>query len=442
MGPWGFWSGWTLVAVGVAWSSRAAPTLAVGAVLLSGIGWIVALACSDRAGCRWPIVLAAALGLRVAPWIAGPELSDDIQRYVWEGAVTDQGANPYALAPDAPQLSELRQQYPQLHARVAHREIPAAYPPLAQGLHALVVALSPGSGEARARRAEFGLRAAYLACDLAVVVLLALLLRQRGLPEARCVAWAWSPLCATEFAGAGHLDSLAIALLLAAWVATRDPLARGRTLAGSLLIAAAVLVKYLPVVALPGFLRGRRGWLAGLVAACGVCALAWAPFLGSGSPWHGLSEYAERWNGSNLAFRLVERAVAALLPHEHDPRVVTHAARVACGVLWLAIVAWASWRASDRVSGARIAIAAFLVLAPVVHPWYVTWMAPFVALRRDAEWVWMLAVVPLWYAPLHGWRHDGIWIEPQWAWPLVALPFAALLALRVVRDWRSARSRA
>ncbi len=118
---------------------------------------------------------------------------------------------------------------------------------------------------------------------------------------------------------------------------------------------------------------------------------------------------------------------------------MTHAARVACGLLWLAIFAWAAYRARDRVSGARLAIAAFLVFAPVVHPWYVAWMAPFVALRRDAEWVWMLAVVPLWYAPLAGWRHDGIWTEPAWAWPVVALPFFVLLGLRVAWERRAAR---
>jgi alpha-1,6-mannosyltransferase len=369
----------------------------------------------------------------------GPVLSDDVQRYVWEGAVTASGASPYAAAPDDPSLAHLRAELPELHARVAHREVAAAYPPLAQLVHAAAWSVAPGRGDARARTARTSIRGVYAACDLAVVVLLALLLRQRGLAEARCVAWAWSPTCAVEFAGSGHLDSLAIALVLGAWCLVREPVTRARELAGCLLLGAAVAVRYLPLAVVPGWLSERRERVLQLVALCALWALVWTPFAARGGLLGGLAEYGERWEGFNLGFRAVASVVRALQDPEADPRELAHAARVASGTLWLAIAGVAFWRVREGIGSARIAIGSFLLFAPVVHPWYATWMAPFVALRRDVEWVWLLAAIPLAYAPLEGWRTDGRWSEPEWCWPLVALPFFLLAALRATRG-HAARS--
>src|SRR5207244_12989540 len=86
-------------------------------------------------------------------------------------------------------------------------------------------------------------------------------------------------------------------------------------------------------------------------------------------------------------------------------------------------------RGTDLVQGTGLAIAGFLVLSPTLHPWYLAWIAPFVALRPSLAWCVLIAAAPLLYAPLAGWQHEGKWIEPAWEWPVVALPFFALLFL-------------
>ena len=76
---------------------------------------------------------------------------------------------------------------------------------------------------------------------------------------------------------------------------------------------------------------------------------------------------------------------------------------------------------------ATAVFAAFLVLTPTLHPWYLTWIVPFLALRQSRAWIWLAAVAPLLYWPLEGWRTEAVWHEPLWLWPLVAVPFWALL---------------
>mgnify|MGYP006197475281 CR=1 FL=1 len=73
------------------------------------------------------ILLVAAL-LRLLLLPLPPSLSDDVLRYVWDGRVLAAGENPYRLAPEAPELSHLRDD---LWRRMPHKEVPTVYPPLA-----------------------------------------------------------------------------------------------------------------------------------------------------------------------------------------------------------------------------------------------------------------------------------------------------------------------
>ena len=117
-----------------------------------------------------------------------------------------------------------------------------------------------------------------------------------------------------------------------------------------------------------------------------------------------------------------------------DPRRLARA--LALG-LWLVPLVLA-WRA--RFEPARVALLAlggFLVLTPTLHPWYLCWIVPFQALFPVRACVWLVAAAPLLYWPVAGWRARGVWSEPLWRWPLVALPFFALLAHDL---WRARRA--
>ena len=82
-------------------------------------------------------------------------------------------------------------------------------------------------------------------------------------------------------------------------------------------------------------------------------------------------------------------------------------------------------------------IGAFVVLSPTLHPWYVTWVLPFVALRPRAAWLWLAAAVPLSYWPVAEWTAGGDWHEPSWIWPVIAVPFFALSIAAAARAARA-----
>jgi hypothetical protein len=88
------------------------------------------------------------------------------------------------------------------------------------------------------------------------------------------------------------------------------------------------------------------------------------------------------------------------------------------------------WRARVGLLRASwLLLAAYLVLSPALHPWYLAWALPFLAIHPSRAWSWLVSAAPLCYWMLGRWRAEGVWQEPAWLWPALALPFGVLLLL-------------
>lgn len=408
------------------------PGMALTALCLAGVAWAWAGSRAGRVPIPWGAVLGGAVLLRVLAWAAAPDYSDDALRYVWEALVLLDGRSPYAFAPAAPELAALRERWPELFAGLNHPETSAAYPPLYQAASVGVVSLASAFGESGLVERALRFQRLFAAgCDLGVLFALRALLIALRLPAARAVVWAWSPLAALEFAGVGHMDALGIAL----WTAALAICAAGaRPVRAAVLLCAATLVKFLPVLSVPFALREARGGRARAVAAALLVAgAACLPLLalegGARGLGRGLADYGTRWESTSILYRFVEPPLAALVASLAAPVDARALGRGGCALLWLAL-AWRTWRGrSDVVRASWTLLGAFLVLSPTLHPWYLAWALPFLACFPSRAWNWLIAFAPLSYTVVARWRLEGLWHEPAWLWPLWALPFLAL-ALR------------
>jgi len=393
----------------------------IAAVLLAlaGLGWLGCARSHSESAHRPVLFWSVALGLRLAAFVCGPVFSDDVQRYAWEGEVLFTGKSPYAYAPDAPELADLRARSPELAARVNHADVPAVYPPLTQACGVATAALVHAAGVAPGRANVCILRALFLLCDLGVLFVILRARHSGRLSPAAPVIWGWCPLVCLEFAGSGHLDSLGILFLLLALLA----LDAGRASA-SIWCGLGAATKFVPLCLLPWIGKGREPGRRMLLAAAvlALLVLLYLPFLflegserGLGS---GLREYGERWESGSLVYRWI----ALWAGSEETRRLV----RVLVGLAWLACSALVVLRRRDAWSGAGAILGAFLVLSPTLHPWYVLWMLPFLAHRPSLAWSWLVASVALSYWPLDSWKAHGRWIEPAWIWWVIAPAFAVL----------------
>lgn len=218
-----------------------------------------------------------------------------------------------------------------------------------------------------------------MTCAFGITVVLLHLSRNNGRGAHLILAYAWNPLLAIEVAGSGHVDILG-ALLLTISVARLAR--RWRTIA-AITLGLAVAVKFLPIVLVP--LYWKRIRLRDAALAAGVVGLLYAPFLNHGRiPTGSLGTYVHtfRFNGP----------VFAALGGLASPQLLVGLAVIIGFVASVCLRRyWDQWPPEVFAWPT----AASLLFGPVVFPWYLLWLVPFVTSSSTfLILIWTLAVIP------------------------------------------------
>ena len=74
-----------------------------------------------------------------------------------------------------------------------------------------------------------------------------------------------------------------------------------------------------------------------------------------------------------------------------------------------------------------------LLLSPVLFPWYVLALIPFLALRPSVTLFLVVTLIPLNYVVLNRWLSEGVW--EQASWPAVILALAIPIGLLIDVFW-------
>ena len=339
-----------------------------------------------------------------------PGADDDIHRYVWDGRLQRLGYNPYLVVPSDPAFASLHTSETRT---LNNPDLPSPYPPGAQLFFRGVTAI---------RESVFAMKLAFVMCDVGIVFVLLDVFRATGRAEHWILAYTWHPLLATDVAGSGHLDIVGALLLLTSAAA----LLRRRRALASVTFALAVAVKFLPIVLLPLYWKRVRVRDGALAAA--VFGLLYLPFLEQGRVnWGSLGAYVQRFRFNDPVFTMLERAAA--------PQLLA-ALAVFAGLIT------AIWMRSKSKEASADAfawpMAASLLCGPVVYPWYMLWLLPFL---RSASTVpiivWTVSILPTYYV----WHLRAIgrpWVLPDWILLLEYGSMALAAAIIALRRFRKA----
>ena len=318
---------------------------------------------------------------------------DDIHRYVWDGRLQRLGYNPYIVVPSDPAAKGLH--IPETRS-LNNPDLASPYPPGAQLFFRAVTAI---------QESTFALKVAFVVCDFAIVfVLLNILLCTRQAAHL-VLAFAWNPLLAIEVAGSGHIDIVG-ALLLVVSVAT---LVRRWRAAAAVALGLAIAVKLLPVVLLP--LYWKRVRIRDAALATAVVGLLYVPFLNHGRiPVGSLGTYVQNFRFNGPVFAALDRFA--------PPQILAGLAVLAglATATWLRIrSAKPGWSPEQFASMFAWPMAASLLCAPAVFPWYLLWLLPFLTSASTLLIiVWTVSIIPVYvqwhlrtlgrpWGALHGW---------------------------------------
>jgi alpha-1,6-mannosyltransferase len=350
------------------------------------------------------LVLAAVWHIEFLRTPAGTD--DDVHRYVWDGRLQRLGYNPYIVVPSDPAARELHT----AETRTMNNpDLPSPYPPGAQLFFRAVTAI---------QESTFALKIALGVCEFAIVFVLLDVLRYNRQGSHLVLAYAWSPLLAIEVAGNGHIDIVGALLLLASAAA----LGRRWRATAAVGFALAVAVKLLPIVLLPLYWKRIRIRDAALAAA--VVGLLYVPFLDHGRiPIGSLGRYVQGWRFNGPVF--------AMLDHVASPQLLAGLA-VLVGLMTAARLRSAAPERSPDIFAWPMA--ASLLFAPAVFPWYLLWLVPFLTSPSTLLLiVWTVSIIPtyvMWHLRTLGrpWGPLPVWVMLL-EYGCVAIA-AAIMALR------------
>lgn len=340
------------------------------------------------------IILGAIL-LRSIGFMGSPIYENDFYRYLWDGRTFAVTGDPYGKPPAASFNDEtLPDPFPDILGRINYPDIPTIYGPVAELSFLLGYYISPG--------ALWPLKLLYIAADLGTLWLLC-----RMMPLSRkLLLYAWSPLLIKEVAFTGHVDILAALCLVAVVYAFRY----GRDAIGGLMLATGICARLSAGVLAPLLLKGRSK-TAWAVAALASFAF-YAPFVFRGiADGGGLGVFASEWEFNSFGYGLFAVVAGA------------SAAKLICAVLFVSFYAWAWFRRPDLLR-ADVVLGVFFFLSPVVNPWYLVLLVPFVALRPSAWGIAATVSVLISYATgLNLGRSEmGPFDHPVWVRPLEIAP--------------------
>ena len=382
-------------------------------IWLGMLGMVFGFPALGRRKAFW-LILGAAFLLRIAFWSA--PVSDDVNRYLWEGRLFWEGENAYSQVADSEQWRHLRDTY---WGAMNHRDRLTAYPP---GMELVMAGASWLWYDLQVFKVVAVLG------DLWVLAILGLLLMRSGKPLRWLGFYAFNPIILASFAAEAHLDSLMVGGLVTAVLCA----GRQSWSWAWFWLGVAVQMKLMVLVVAPfmfllaGWRRGWQMWpffavlllpsfffisdLDGLLRGL-------LGFGGTGAFNGGLFELL-KWVG--ISERLVRPGLM---------------------IVFLAVVAlftWRTWRGleEDLETLSFLALGSLVLCSPVVHFWYFSWVIPFMVLRPQLSWIVLCGSMAVYFlaweglGTSHGWGYSKVLMISSW------LPFFALL-LWENRSWRS-----
>ncbi len=351
------------------------------------------------------LLVVVAILMRGWIWFCADVSREDYHRYLWDGAVTAHGENPYRYSPQQaaePSLenSEIRylaRSNKEVLDQINHPHLRTIYPPLAQGLFAMGHFITPFD--------VVGWKLVLLLYDFMTAAVIFGMLRSKRFPSGWLCVYLWNPLLIVESYYFCHLDiTLCLPLILFVWF-----LSTQRVLLSGLCLVAAIGLKVWPILLAPfwiaRFWQKRANFFAAMSVSIAVLILMAVPYafsLGSQDS-SGPIAYAKTWCANALGylpFQYAGYTIDRLL--NTDSRFFVRAAVI---LLLLAAAIWQGKKSKsfglEKLSlSVGLFILLMLLLSPTVYAWYFIPLIGVLAFSRRKALSVFTALLPLTLWPL------------------------------------------
>ena len=335
------------------------------------------------------IIVAVGLISRVILIPSQPAIEDDYYRYLWDGAVTAHGYNPYVYSPEAAmnpadknvpgKIHQLAVESGDIIKNINFPHVRTIYPVLSQLVFAIAYFIAPWQ--------FWAWKVLLLLFDFALLFVLLKTLREVKLPLLFVVFYWLNPIVIHEFYNAAHMDLLALLFVsLSLYLSFKN-----KTWFAVIALALAAGFKLWPVVLLPLILRNlwrdKKQLVKYAGAFTGLVLVLFIPVLLSSLDMSlGFIRYADKWV-NNAAFYeiftwLMQQAGSLIGMGANSLALLNR-----LGILFVYLLLYIFILRKSPINNlqffnkALLIVAVLYLISPTQFPWYYTWMVPLLVIR-------------------------------------------------------------
>ncbi|MCC0179294.1 glycosyltransferase family 2 protein [Waterburya agarophytonicola K14] len=282
---------------------------------------------------------------------------DDIWRYIWEGYIQTKGFSPYDFAPNAVELIPYRSSW---WSQINHQNVSAIYPPMTQlGFKGLAAISS----------SVILFKSSFAIADLLICWLLI-----TKFSYLQATFYAWNPLVIYSFAGGGHYDSWFILPLVAAWILLDKQTNKKTSIFTCLLIGISIAVKWisLPILVFLSWINLLKTnfKIAIIVFSVGILPLCLSAYFFCNGDSCSLIPTSSTFVSHGRSAEFLPHLLAKVwYPSTKNNSIFA----IPLGLITLFLL----FKVRNLQQFILNFLAALLLISPIIHAWYFTWIIPF-----------------------------------------------------------------
>lgn len=344
----------------------------------------------------FPLIFVVALFSRIflLPYPAG----DDINRYIWEGEIQNEGFNPFELAPDDEKLKHFRNEN---WKGINHKDIPTIYWPVAQILFKTIAKISP---------TIIAFKIVFILFDLGIIILLFFLIKAINGEPRNIILYALNPFVLHWIAGDGHLESVMVFFMMLSLLLYKKQKWPLMYLSFSL----SILTKITPFIIIPFLLKRENLKYLPLII---IPLLLFMPYLNENvSPLLVPGLFAEDFTYNGLLNNILRIFIS-------KPITLYISLLIAAFVYLIILLI-----NTDYLRLAFLTLSLFIICSPTFHPWYLLVITPFIVIYNSPAWIILHLTVVVksffWINKVEGnfWHNDNLLLFIEYV-PFILMVF-------------------
>jgi alpha-1,6-mannosyltransferase len=337
--------------------------------------------------------------------------SDDYYRYIWDGKVHVNGINPYLFSPEDSTLRFLHSEL--LPEKVSYLEIKTIYFPVSQWLFATSYLISGENAT--------GLKIFYLLFELLILISLFYFLKRFSIDKKYILIYAALPLITFQFFIDAHIDIVGAAFLIGSITLYYY----NKKLLSYVLLGLSISVKPTGLLLIPFLFQNEKGLnnkLKAVFIPLVIFIITFLPYVFTATPIDTLINYSANWTFNGMVYNFINIFFANNLT-----------IRLVCAILFLIVLFFIFISKMDLINKIYLSIFLLMIFSPVVHPWYLIWIAVFLPVVRSYSGIYFVAAVSLTSISIIGYQLNSVWQESTIVLLAEYIPLTLLFLYEIFR---------